>query len=125
MFGKPQAYSQFLGREIQFQFVGHLLVAMPQGLGLSYQGGKRDPQAGKVAGTSIASGADGAAEAAIRAIPQLASVGSGSVSSGGGIPTEAIVAVVALGVVLVGALVVVVLLRQREAGAGAEGDAER
>jgi len=39
LFDKPQEYAQFLGQELQFYYVGPLLIVMPAGYGI-YDGGR-------------------------------------------------------------------------------------
>lgn len=39
LFNKPQEYAQFLGQELQFYYVGPLLITMPSGFGI-YDGGR-------------------------------------------------------------------------------------
>ena len=112
MFGKPQDYAEFLGSEIRFQFLGHLVVAMPQGLGLSYQGGKPDPQRSTVAKIPVPDGADGTGTASIRAIDRLAAAGASD--SGGGFPMEIVAGLAATLLVLAGIAAVVVLARRRQ-----------
>jgi hypothetical protein len=40
---KPQVYAQFLGKELFYLYKGRLLVVMPNGYGVSTQGGKPAP----------------------------------------------------------------------------------
>ena len=68
LFGKPQEYAEFLGNELGYVYQGHLLIAMPDGLGLSHRGGKPDPQRTLVEGMAVPDGADGTGEAAVLAV---------------------------------------------------------
>jgi len=115
MFGRPQPYAEFLGSEIGFVFQGHLLVAMPKGLGLSYKGGKPDPDRGVVARIRVPDGPDGTGTAAVRAVPRLAArAGRTGGGGGAGVSVEVIAAVVATLLMIGGILVIVLLARRRQ-----------
>jgi hypothetical protein len=122
MFGRPQAYAEFLGSEIGFVFQGHLLVAMPKGLGLSYKGGKPDPDRAVVGRIPVPDGPDGTGEAALNALPRLAArSGNTGGGGGGGVSTEVIAAIVAT-LVMVAGIVVVVLIALRRQPEGEDAD---
>jgi hypothetical protein len=72
LFGKPTEYARFLGGELQFVYLGQLLVVMPQGAALS-QGGRLVANAAVVRAV-IGSGGDGLARAAIDIVQTLAGV---------------------------------------------------
>jgi hypothetical protein len=117
-FGSAQGYAEFLGKEIGFQFQGHLLVAMPQGLGLSRRGGEPDPQADALDGVRVGEGADGTARAAIEGVSRLAAV---EAREGDGFPLVPALAAVATLLVLGGLVGLVLVGRRRqpeEAGTG-------
>ena len=114
MFGRPQPYAEFLGSEIGFVFQGHLVVAMPQGLGLSFKGGKPDPNRGVVARIRVNGGPDGTGRAAATAVPRLAARAGRTGGGSGGVSVELIAGVVATLVVVGGILVIVLLARGRE-----------
>jgi hypothetical protein len=72
LFGKPTAYARFLGAELQFVYLGQLLVVMPQGAALS-QAGRLVANAAVVRAV-IGSGGDGLARAAIDIVQTLTGV---------------------------------------------------
>jgi hypothetical protein len=69
LFGKPQAYANFLEREISFAGPQPLLVVMPQGFGLAHTG-----PAGALDGLKVDSAgrSNGLARSAILAVPRIA-----------------------------------------------------
>jgi hypothetical protein len=121
LFGKPQEYAEFLGSELGFLYRGHLLIAMPDGLGLSHRGGKPDPQRTLVGGMTVPEGADGTGEAAIRAVARVATAAGRPVAvpdgSGGGVPVVLVVVGVLTVLVVVAAGALVVVARRRTATA--------
>ncbi|MBD0330833.1 MAG: hypothetical protein ICV64_12115 [Thermoleophilia bacterium] len=109
LFAFPQEYAEFLGKEIGFQFQGHLLIAMPEALGLSHRGGEPDPQAAAIADIPVGEGADGPARAAITAVERLAAV---EAPAGGGFPLVPVLAAVTA-LLLVGGVVALLLVARR------------
>jgi hypothetical protein len=86
MFGHPQAYAQFLDREISFNQAQPLLVAMPDGFGLSHAG-SADALSGLRPAAS--QGSEGLTRSAIVAVERIAHaegkpVTAGRPVSGGG-----------------------------------------
>jgi hypothetical protein len=115
MYGKPQEYAEYLGGQLGVVFEGHLLIAMPQGLGLSHNGGRPDPDRRLVADTAVGRDADATGTAAALAVTRLAATGSGD----GGVPVLLVVAAVftLLAAAAVAALVVVARRSRRSATA--------
>jgi hypothetical protein len=70
---KPKTYARFLGQELTFVYKNRLLIAMPNGYGVS-RGGKALPDAQRVVDTLPAPGSGGPAlaAAATRAVRRLA-----------------------------------------------------
>jgi len=58
LFDKPQDYAQFLGQELQFYYVGPLLIVMPSGFGI-YDGGRSTAAEGAVLARLKVSGSNG------------------------------------------------------------------
>jgi hypothetical protein len=58
LFNKPQEYAQFLGQELQFYYVGPLLIVMPAGFGI-YDGGRSTAAEEKVLERLHVSGSSG------------------------------------------------------------------
>ena len=120
LFGKPQTYANFLGRELVFLYKGLLVTVMPQGFGV-YQ--YKKPVAREQAALKaipIGEGADGLAEAATLGIARLAGVKAAVAeesSSGGGTPTWMLAVIVAGGVALLAVMIAfgAILLRRRGA----------
>jgi hypothetical protein len=76
LYKKPKQYARFLGQELSFVYRGRLLVAMPNGLGVS-RNGKRVPADQTVVDRFPAPGKDGGALAstATQAVSRLAANG--------------------------------------------------
>lgn len=123
-FGHPQAYAEFLDREISFNDHPPLLVVMPAGFGLAAAG---SPAA--ISGIAIEKthGSDGLVRSAIRAAaallrrsgPEVKAPAGSSASSGGGSPTILFAAPVVL--LAVFGLFAVSRNRRRRAGESAGG----
>ena len=84
MFGKPQTYANFLGREISFNQPQPLLVVMPNGFGISNAG-----PASALSGVKVdaAGKSNGLARSAILAVPRIAQAAGkpiAAVTPGGG-----------------------------------------
>ena len=122
LFGQPQKYAEFLGRELIFLFKGRLLVVMPQGFGVyHYQQSVTDEQAA-VKGIPIGPERDGLADAASLAVAKLAGLpkpdiaaSTSSSSDSSGTPAWEIAVIAVGGALLVGAMVAfgVLVLRRR------------
>jgi hypothetical protein len=82
MFGRPQAYAEFLDREISFNQPQPLVVVMPQGFGVSHAG---SPSALGGVKIDTAHRSDGLTASAILAVQQIAR-GAGKSVSGGRVP---------------------------------------
>lgn len=124
LYGKPQAYADFLDKEISFNGPVPLLVVMGAGYGVQ---GFHTDVAGAASGLRPPTGKGGnaLAQSALSAVAKLAdatghpirqAAGVGAASGGAGPPTAIIVAV--LVVVAVAAAAFVIRLRRRQAAAG-------
>jgi hypothetical protein len=111
LFGKPQTYADFLGRELVFLYKGLLITVMPQGLGVyQYERSVKREQA-VLNEVSVPSGADGLAEAAIVAVGKLAGLRTHQYlvpakKSSSGTPVWALALIAAGGAALLAAMVV-------------------
>jgi hypothetical protein len=118
LFGQPQTYATFLGREISFNRPQPLLVVMPQGFGVSNAG-----PAGALAGLKPNPGSDGLAQSAMVAVQRIAKASGKTVSagdaggggSGSGGPSALAIAGIVAGLVVL-ALVIARLRFRRNAG---------
>ena len=117
MFGHPQAYAEFLGREISFNRAQPLLVVMPNGFGLSHAG---SPDALKGLTINRAERSNGLTQSAILAVQRISkqagkAVGAGKPSAGGsGSGTSPLITFAAPAlVVILGAFVATRLQRRR------------
>jgi len=72
LYGKPQVYAKFLGRELTFLYRGRLLVVMPQGYGYYDGRGRRGPELRVLRGLGVGKGADQIVESASGAVAGLA-----------------------------------------------------
>ena len=72
LYGKPQVYARFLGRELVFLYRGRLLVVMPQGYGYYDGRGRRGPELRVLRGLGVAKGPDQIVESAAAAVAKLA-----------------------------------------------------
>ena len=72
LYGKPQVYAKFLGRELTFLYRGRLLVVMPQGYGYYDGRGRRGPELRVLRGLGVGKGPDQIVEAATGAVAGLA-----------------------------------------------------
>jgi hypothetical protein len=108
LLSQPQKYAEFLGPEIRFAYKGDLLVVMPNGLGLTTTDGTAPP-AKAIEGMQVEAGGspDGLAQTAEEAVTKLAAAAGHPLEAkskgGGGALTGVIVAVVLLGLGIVGA----------------------
>jgi len=122
LFGKPQEYANFLGRELIFLYKGHLLVVMPQGFGVyRYQQSTAREQT-QVKGVPVAEGPDGIADAASLAVAKLAGlpkpdIAASSGSSSSGTPAWEVAAIAVGGALLIAGMIAfgVLVLRRRRA----------
>jgi hypothetical protein len=120
LYNQAQRYSEFLGLELSFQFRGHLIVVMPNGLGTSVAG-KKDPRGIRALKSLPAPGRDATkqAEAGTTAVRRLAAayghVISASSGGGGGSQTRDRLTIAAGIVALVALLAGIVLIRKRPA----------
>ncbi len=73
LIGKPQAYAEFLGRELAFLYRGPLLIVMADGFGVARAGKPLAAQRARLRGIEIGPGKDGLAEAGTAAVAALAS----------------------------------------------------
>jgi hypothetical protein len=80
LFGQPQTYATFLGREISFQHPQALLVVMPAGFGV-YGTGTATALAGLKVNTTGAS--NGLTQSAILAVQRIAQAAGKTVTTGG------------------------------------------
>jgi len=121
LFGKPQTYANFLGRELVFLYKGLLVTVMPQGFGVYQYKKPVARQQRALKGIPIGEGADGLADAANVGIARLAgvkaAVPAASSSSGGGTATWMLAVIVAGGVALLAVMIAfgAILLRRRGA----------
>jgi hypothetical protein len=74
LFGQPQTYAQFLGRELVFLYKGLLVTVMPQGFGVYQYKKSTAGQQALLKRIAIPKGTDGLAEAATQAVAKLAHV---------------------------------------------------
>ena len=75
LYGKPQVYAKFLGRELMFLYRGRLLVVMPQGYGY-YDGRRRHGSELRVLRSlGVGKGPDQIVESAVGAVAGLARAG--------------------------------------------------
>ena len=72
LYGKPQVYAKFLGRELMFLYRGRLLVVMPQGYGYYDGRGRRGTELRVLRGLGVGKGPDQIVEAAADAVARLA-----------------------------------------------------
>jgi len=72
LYGKPQVYARFLGRELMFLYRGRLLVVMPQGYGYYDGRGRRGPELRVLRSLSVEKGPDQIVESAAGAVARLA-----------------------------------------------------
>jgi hypothetical protein len=77
LFDKPQEYAQFLGQELQFYYVGPLLIVMPSGYGI-YDGGRTTAAEERVLARLKVSGSSGdeLTKSAANAVVQLLAAGA-------------------------------------------------
>jgi hypothetical protein len=108
LLNQPQKYAEFLGPEIRFAYKGDLLVVMPNGLGLTTTDGTAPP-AKAIEGMPVEAGGspDGLAQTAEEAVTKLAAAAGHPLEArkkgGGGALAGVIVAVVLLGLGILGA----------------------
>jgi hypothetical protein len=119
MFGKPQAYADFLEREISFNQPLPLLVVMPTGFGISHAGPPAALDGLRVDGAAKSNGLTESAILAVKRIAQaegkslsLGKLAPTSSSSGGGTSPLITFAAPAI-VVLLGAFIAARLHRRR------------
>lgn len=74
LFGQPQSYAEFLGRELVFLYKGLLVTVMPQGFGVYQYKKSTAPEQAALKTIKIGPGTDGIADAATQAVGKLAHV---------------------------------------------------
>jgi hypothetical protein len=74
LFGHPQTYAQFLGRELVFLYKGLLVTVMPQGFGVYQYKTSTDGEQAMLKTIKVGTGTDGLADAATQAVAKLAHV---------------------------------------------------
>ena len=108
LLNQPQKYAEFLGPEIRFVYKGDLLVVMPNGLGLTTTDATAPP-AKAIQGMQVEAGGspDGLAQTAEEAVTNLAAAAGHPLEAtkkgGGGAIAGVIVALVLLGLGIIGA----------------------
>lgn len=111
---KPQTYADFLGRELVFLYKGPLLTVMPDGMGVyRYKHSVAQEQAA-IQGIVVRPGADGLADSANITVaklaglppPKLPSGGEGKSGGGSGTPVWTIAVVIAGGLAILTAMLV-------------------
>jgi hypothetical protein len=110
LYGKPQTYADFLGRELVFLFKGVLITVMPQGIGVYQYKHSTARQQALVAKIAIPKGADGLATAGTIAVAKLAgtkvpNLPKSSSDSGSGTPGWMIALIAAGGLAVIGAMI--------------------
>jgi hypothetical protein len=80
LYGKPQVYARFLGRELMFVYRGRLLIVMPHGYGYYDGRGRRGPELRALRGLGVAKGPDRIVESATAAVARLARANGHSVA---------------------------------------------
>jgi len=120
LFGEPQKYADFLGRELVFLYKSLLLTVMPQGFGVYQYKKPVARQQAALKGIAIGEGPDGLADAANVGVARLAGVRAAvpsKSSSDGGTATWMIAVIVAGGVALLAVMIAfgTILLRRRGA----------
>jgi hypothetical protein len=107
---KPQTYADFLGRELVFLYKGLLVTVMPQGMGVYQYKHPVAKEKGVVAKVKIGAGADGLADAASLAVARRAGLKAPNLpsakSGGGGTSAWTLLGIIAGGVVILGAMLV-------------------
>lgn len=78
---KPRTYARFLGIELSYYFKGHLLVVMPNGLGLYWHGHSAAPGYTAIAAVTVQPKPAGLAVAATDAVRRLAAASGVTVST--------------------------------------------
>jgi len=120
LFGKPKRYAPFLGREITFQYTGRLLVSMPAGFGLFWQGHDTQREERLLASVPIKPGTDGLVESTANAVKKLAATDGHPINvrrSGSSSSSARILIAVAGGLVLAAVVAAPLLLRRRRRAA--------
>jgi hypothetical protein len=108
---KPQTYADFLGRELVFLYKGKLITVMPNGIGVYQYKQPVTKEKALVETVKVGQGADGIADAATLAVAKLAGLkppplptnGGGG---GGGTPLWELAVIVAGGVAILAAMLV-------------------
>lgn len=72
LYGKPQVYAKFLGRELTFLYRGRLLIVMPNGYGYYDGRGRTGPERSVLRGLKVREGPDQLVQSATRAVARLA-----------------------------------------------------
>jgi hypothetical protein len=72
LYGKPQVYARFLGRELMFLYRGRLLVVMPQGFGYYDGRGRHGPELRVLRSLGVRKGPDPIVESTADAVARLA-----------------------------------------------------
>jgi hypothetical protein len=109
---KPQTYADFLGRELVFLYKGKLITAMPNGIGVYQYKKPVTKEKAVVQKIHVAKGADGIADAASIAVAKLAGLpppklpADGGGGGGGGTPVWELVVIVAGGIAILAAMLI-------------------
>jgi len=132
LWDKPAAYANFLGTELSLAYTGRLLVVMPDGFGIYWQGHSTTAASKVLAGQHVGSGGTGlaaAAQDAVRALATaagvpLATTGTPATSATAAAPAASgaakgsswrvplwLIAVITLADLVIGAAAVVLALR--------------
>jgi hypothetical protein len=102
LFGKPQAYAEFLSREDAFAVKVPILVVMPAGLGFAKKGVAQDLGAAKDVKVSSGATSDQLANAATDAVARIAGIKAPSSGGGSGTSGFVIAAIVIVGLTTAG-----------------------
>ncbi len=114
LFGQPQEYADFLGRELVFLYKGVLITVMPQGIGVYLYKNPATREKAAVKTIQVCPGPDGIADAATRTVAKLAGLEApalpadcgGGGGGGGGTSTWTLIGIVGGGVALLVAMLV-------------------
>jgi hypothetical protein len=122
LFGKPQRYAPFLGRELAFTYKGPLLTSMPAGFGFYWQGQNTARERRIIRTVPVKPGMDGLVDSTAEAVKKLAAANGHpiDVEKGGGgfgVPVRAILIAAGAAVVLLLVAVPLILRSRRRATA--------
>jgi hypothetical protein len=110
---KPQTYADFLGRELVFLYKGLLVTVMPDGMGVYRFKHSVASEQAAIEGITVQPGADGLADSANIAVAKLAGLpppklpsGGGGGSKGSGTPAWMLAVIIAGGLAILTAMLV-------------------